>query len=579
MGAVISTNWDLSGRDVVPELGVGGAARDVGAAILYAMLQSEGTAWKAPYDNVRAKLKIRNKQVAPELQEQADQRFRTYKTLFRGLGLLYDEAGVLHATDAGSEVLELLSEQYQAVDDYGRQLTVASRPRLARLVAPVLARYQLASPTSTTEYPAGTDIRPLLAIWQAMRGLDNKLHWEEMGRVLTSCLRDADVPAAIQTIRDARARQDYKPSDPARMEAILGPRRPDAGSNQSDRLDTWFSRAAFKGLLLEPRDRSDGYRYLSVEFSPLLDEMIANPPNYNDTTDAGDYIRWLGAGRAAEQVASSDFDSMITRIVGKCRRYGSRQIIALVGPAGTGKTRAAQEVAMILADGDESRVVTVQFHAGFTYEEFIGGLAPSESGFQPALGALLEINKNAHEEPGQTHVLVIDELSRADVANVLGELLTYIEYRDRLFRIPVFDQPFSIAPNLVVLATMNPADRSVVNMDDAMIRRLRQVQVSSDPHALQVILAEAGMRETLANEVVSWFKALPRDVPFGHGVFVGVRDEADLHDLWHEALQFFLRRGGISVYPDPSRIEKGFVWRSEAFQATIESPNETETVA
>lgn len=556
--------WDLSGRDVVPDLSPGATARDVGAAILHGMLQAHGSTWQAPYDTVRSKLKIRNKPVAPELQEQANQRFRTYKTLFRGLGILYDEDGHLKNTDLGSALLQLMDEQYEAVDDFGRQLAVTSRGRLARLVAPALARYQLASPITSAKYPPDTDIRPLMAIWRAMRALDNKLHWEELGRALTPCLKDEDVESAIEAIRAARADPTFDPRDPSVMDGLLGPRQPDAGAVQSDRLDTWFSRAAFKGLLLEPRDRPDGYRYLTPEHIPLLDEILADPPPFNPTTDVGDYVRWIGEVSTFEAVPPRS-DAVTQRVVQKCRRYGHRQIVALVGPAGTGKTRAAQRAALILADGDSSRIETVQFHAGFTYEEFIGGLAPTDDGFAPALGALLSLNARALSEPEQTYVLVIDELSRADIANVLGELLTYIEYRDRPFSIPVFDQPFSIASNLLIIATMNPADRSVVNMDDALVRRLRQVPVTNDSGALREILSDSGMASPLADQVVGWFDGLPGDVPFGHGAFVGVRDEHDLHELWHEMLQFFLRRGGMATYPNPTRVEDGYIWRMPVF--------------
>ena len=57
-----------------------------------------------------------------------------------------------------------------------------------------------------------------------------------------------------------------------------------------------------------------------------------------------------------------------------------------------------------------------------------------------------------------------------------------------------------------------------------------------------------------------------------NGTFVGVRDERDLHELWHEMLQFFLRRGGLAMYPDPARIEEGYIWRLEAQRS---SPRET----
>lgn len=557
----LQSSWDLSGRDVVPDLRAAARPADVGAAILYAMLQANGESWAAPYDAVRAKLQIRSKSVAPELQEQADSRFRTYKALFRGLGLLLDDGGHLESTQLGVRLLASLEQQYQAVDDFGRVVSTGARRDIALTVAPALARYQLANPSAGAEYPAGSDIRPLLAIWRAMRQLDNKLHWEELGRTLTKCLRDDDVPGAVAKIQSARLDDRYDPKSPAVMTELLGPREPDMGDNQSDRLDTWFSRAGFKDLFLEARDRSDGYRYLSSEFIDIVDSHVAAPPAFNSTPDASEYFRWLGQSPALQSspIAAST-DVLDFTILQRARRHGARQIIALVGPAGTGKTSAAQRAAFTLAEGDLSRVSTVQFHAGFTYEEFVGGLAPEGGKFVPTPGVLVEICDRALADPHHTYVLVIDEFSRADIANVLGELLTYIEYRHRPFRVPVLNRDVEVPSNLVIIATLNPQDRSVVNLDDALVRRLRQIAVESSPVALTEILSESGMESALRAQVVSWFKGLPAGTPFGHGVFTGVRDEDDLRDLWRESLQYFLRRGGVTVYPDAERVERDYVW-------------------
>ncbi|MEU5133521.1 AAA family ATPase [Streptomyces californicus] len=565
-------HWDLSGRDVVPDLRAMARPADVGAAALHAMLSSSGTRWAPPYDEVRKNLQIRSKQVAPELQDQADQRFRTYMTLFRGIGLLYEESGVLESTEIGKNLLAALNEQYQRIDDFSQQIYGTYRAQLAHMVAPSLARYQLANPLTRDSYPPGTDIRPLLAIWRTMRKLDNKLHWEEMGRCLTICLKESEIDSAIEKIANARTQADYDPNNPVIMDQVLGPRRPDKGTNQSDRLDTWFSRAAFKNLLLEYRDGPDGYRHLNPEFISLIDETIEASSDPRQFEDRGEYVRWLGeAPENPTLVLAQSDDKFRNLIVEKCRRYGDRQIVALVGPAGTGKTRVAQEVAMALSEGDLTRILTVQFHAAFTYEEFVGGLAPSSSGgFEPSPGALVQINAAALASPEKTHVLIVDELSRADVANVLGELLTYIEYRNRPFLIPGLNERVSIAPNLVVIATMNPADRSVINMDDALVRRLRQIEIPPSSGALEAILTESGMENDLRGQVVRWFDGLPADAPFGHGLFVGMRNEHDLHDLWNESLRYFLRRGGITTYPNPEQIENGYVWRSSTYSSTSE---------
>jgi 5-methylcytosine-specific restriction protein B len=547
------------------------------------MLLGEGVEWKVPYDEIRRLLKIRNKQVAPELQRQADQRFRTYLTLFRGLGLVYVEDNKLHATNAGKQLLQLLEEQYRTVDDFAQRLSNGSRDQLARLMAPVLVRYELANPFST-EYPPGTDIRPLRAMWKAARALDNKLHWEELGRALTPCLRESELDRAIESIRTARATPGYDPTNAEMMTVVLGPRIPDAGSDHSDRLDVWFSRAAFKNIFLEARDsRTDGYRHINMTYAGLIDEMIALERG-TSPSDPQAYMEWVGEGAVELEPRPAANDSLVDTVVARCRKYGAKQIIALIGPAGTGKTMTAHAAAEILTQGDQTRVMTVQFHSGFSYEEFVGGLSPQDGTFVPAPGVLTQINDQALKSPQECFVLVVDELSRADVSNVLGELLTYIEYRGRPFKVPSLNRDIAIAPNLVIIATLNPADRSVLNMDDALIRRLRQIEVPRSAEALSRIMGSAGAAPALIESVAGWFGSLPDDVPFGHGLFQGIRDESDLHDLWHESLKYFLRRGGLTVYPGAELVEEGFIWRRGSAYASshpdlIFAPNVVEEEA
>jgi 5-methylcytosine-specific restriction enzyme B len=556
--------WDLAGRDVIPDLGVQGAPRDVGAALLFALLLSDGAEWKPPYDEVRRNLGIRQKTVAPELQEQADSRIRTYKKLFEGLGLMYEDGGTLRVTPLGQRLQAQLGDMFSHVDEAATAVSSAARWRLARLGAVLVARYQLRNPTTEDEYPATTDMFPLWAILQAMRSLEDKIHWEEVGRVLTKCLRVDELPGAIETIAQAREQPSYDPSDPASAEQHLGPRKPDLGDDQQDRIIVWMSRAGFKDLLIEHRNRPDGYRYLNDEFVTLVDELLASSPTQRTFASNAEYVQWLGS----EPETAAGASDMVTKIVDRCRTHGHRFLIALIGPAGTGKTLYAEEAARQLVNGDATRWESIQFHAAFTYEEFVGGLAPTpEGGFERQPGVLLEINQRALESD-LLHVLVIDELSRADIANVLGELLTYVEYRGRPFRVAALGDEVTLAPNLVVIATLNPTDRSVVNLDDAVVRRLRQIHLPRDPDALRDILNEAGMPTDLRNEVVDWFEALPADAPFGHGLFVGVASEQDLHELWHEQLRYFLRRGEITTYPNPHAIEAGFVWRDLKYGLT-----------
>jgi hypothetical protein len=581
--------WDLAGRDTVFDLTPKGGPRDAGSGMLYGLLKSEGAPWKPPYDPVREGLGIRRKSILPEYEDRAASRVRTWMVHFRNLGLVYENAGKLRVTDLGHQFRDVLDGMFKATDSFAAEAARANRVKVARVVGPALARYQLRTPFNANRYADDVDIHPLWAIWKAARSLDGKIHWDELDRTLTKCLRMGDLDSVVENIRAARNTPGYDPANVQQLESLLGPRYPVVtdsperpGQNQRDRVTPWLSRAAFGDIFLERENRPDGYRYLNEEFLPLLDELLSAPPDDFDwTTDAAGYVRWLGQSSSlATSISSSPFEgtALLHQVVQRCNEFGDRRIIALIGPAGCGKTALAREAALVLTESDLTRIEVVQFHAAFTYEEFVGGLAPVPGGgFEPTPGVLIDINQRATTDSGQTYVLVIDEISRADTANVLGELLTYVEYRDRAFRVPALNESAKLAPNLIIMATMNPADRSVINMDDALVRRLRQIDVPRSTTALRVILGSAGMNEALSSQVCDWFDGLPPDAPFGHGLFVDVATEQDLYSLWHEQLTFFLRRGGLTVYNDPARIEEGFVWRipQYAISAVAESAGDS----
>jgi 5-methylcytosine-specific restriction protein B len=99
----------------------------------------------------------------------------------------------------------------------------------------------------------------------------------------------------------------------------------------------------------------------------------------------------------------------------------------------------------------------------------------SQGGFVVLPGVFTEWNERAHQDPEHTYVLVIEELTRANVSAVLGELLTFIEYRNEPFELPISRRSITVADNLRVIATMNPRDRSALELDDAVVRRMRVI--------------------------------------------------------------------------------------------------------
>ena len=155
-----------------------------------------------------------------------------------------------------------------------------------------------------------------------------------------------------------------------------------------------------------------------------------------------------------------------------------RQVI-LYGPPGTGKTYFAQRLTEALAPDEDARSL-VQFHPAYSYEDFFEGFRPVVDGgqmtYELTSGPLVQIAERARERPEAAHVMVIDEINRANLPRVLGELLFLLEYRDRSIQTQYRSQgEFSLPKNLWFIGTMNTADRSIALIDAAMRRRFHFV--------------------------------------------------------------------------------------------------------
>lgn len=279
-------------------------------------------------------------------------------------------------------------------------------------------------------------------------------------------------------------------------------------------------------------------------------------------------------------------------VVHACERHGQSSIIALAGVPGTGKSYIGELAARDYASEDDF-VLRVQFHQSFTYEEFVEGLRlRDDQTVGPEPGIFLRFNEHAAANPRRRFVLLIEELTRANVSAVLGELLTAIEYRDQPFRTLYGHRQTTIAKNVAILATFNPIDRTAIELDTAILRRLRIIRFLPSTAQLAEMLHGNGLQEQVIRAIQAMFEQVrdthpgryANDMPFGHGIFSEVENEfPDLHDLWHEKIVHILRRpGGIQPHPFTPAIEEAYPWRNHQYRlekAEDKAPDAGERVA
>lgn len=245
----------------------------------------------------------------------------------------------------------------------------------------------------------------------------------------------------------------------------------------------------------------------------------------------------------------------------------SRQLI-LAGPPGTSKTWVGMRVAEYLTQGGQLFRI-VQFHPSYGYEEFMEGLRPeaNDAGvitFRPVQGIVLRMVEKA-EGPGP-HILLIDEINRANLPKVLGELMYLFEYRDQAVDLRYTPQ-FKLPESLRFIGTMNTADRSIRSIDTALRRRFDIWECPPDGAILDRFYAQSTMH---ANDVVDLRQGfemlntkltteLDRHHTIGHAFFLAAHmTHARLSRVWEHKIRplleeyFFDAPGQAATYTPES---------------------------
>ena len=231
-----------------------------------------------------------------------------------------------------------------------------------------------------------------------------------------------------------------------------------------------------------------------------------------------------------------------------------RKQVVLEGPPGTGKTFLVQHL-LDACGVPEAQSALVQFHPTYSYEDFVEGFRPvatSDAGgaaLSVKPGPLKRIADEARNAEGKPFVLVIDEINRANIAKVFGELYFLLEYRNHEIELLYSEgERFSLPDNLFIIGTMNTADRSIALLDAAMRRRFVFLAMDTTEPALAGVLARwceanqqptalADLRDRINAEMVK--RGLEPSLAFGPSYFMrpGLETQAGLNRLWRRELR------------------------------------------
>lgn len=134
-------------------------------------------------------------------------------------------------------------------------------------------------------------------------------------------------------------------------------------------------------------------------------------------------------------------------------------------------------------------------------------------------------------------LLCIDEINRANVSSVFGDLISLVESSKRLgaeyemtAKLPYSKKDFGVPANLMIIGTMNTADRSIQLLDSALRRRFKFEELLPQYDAITNTTAKAILKN-INNRIRA---LLDKDHQIGHSYFIGVDSNLKILEVMKE---------------------------------------------
>ena len=216
-----------------------------------------------------------------------------------------------------------------------------------------------------------------------------------------------------------------------------------------------------KKLHMKTLTKVTDYREFVDEINDLIGPILPPEPPIPPYTEE-DFLEEV-------YITEEDYETLVKLLKNK-------KNLIVQGAPGVGKTFMAKRLAYsIMGVKDVDRVMMVQFHQSYSYEDFVMGYRPSKDGFELREGSFYKFCKKAEDDDENDYFFIIDEINRGNLSKIFGELFMLIENDKRgeknKIQLLYSDELFYIPKNVHIIGLMNTADRSLAMIDYALRRR------------------------------------------------------------------------------------------------------------